>query len=168
MARESLSAEEIIGLLGGTAARVDALIVDVGTDRLRSSRQDGGWSANEVLAHLRACADVWGGCIETMLAEESPTIRAVNPRQWIKKTDYPRLEFATSLEAFRMQRARLMTILEGLGDDQWSRSATMTHSGAPIERTLQSFADRMAVHERRHLKQIEQIVRSLRVERDGG
>ena len=41
MARESLSAEEIIGLLGGTAARVDALIVNVGTDRLRSESYGG-------------------------------------------------------------------------------------------------------------------------------
>jgi hypothetical protein len=22
------------------------------------------WSATEVLAHLRACADMWGGCIQ--------------------------------------------------------------------------------------------------------
>ena len=32
---------------------------------------------------------MWGGSISTMLGEEHPTIRAINPRTWIHETDYP-------------------------------------------------------------------------------
>ncbi len=162
MPHPSLSTDEILDVLRQTPARVATSTDGYSTAQLRAIPPEGGWSVNEVLAHLRACADVWGSCIETILAQDHPTIRAINPRAWIKRTDYPQQEFTPSLEAFTAQRTRLMTILERLTVAQWSRSATMTHSGAPIERTLQSFAWRMAVHERAHVKQIERIVRSLR------
>jgi hypothetical protein len=60
--------------------RLAALTADVSPARLRATLGPGEWSANDVLAHLRACADVWGGCIVTMLADDHPTLRAVNPR----------------------------------------------------------------------------------------
>ena len=47
-----------------------------------------GWSATEILAHLRSCADVWGDCIAAILAEDRPTLRAINPTTWIDRTNY--------------------------------------------------------------------------------
>ena len=35
----------------------------------------------QVLAHLRACADVWGTCMVTIITQDQPTLRGVNPRQ---------------------------------------------------------------------------------------
>ena len=118
-----------------------------------------------MLAHLRACADVWGACITTMLAEDMPTLRAINPRAWIKRTDYLDLDFQPSLAAFARQRAELVAILQPLPRAAWSRAATVTGAGKPLERTVLSYARRMAGHERPHVKQIERIVTSLRMER---
>ena len=61
-----------------------------------------------------------GDCIATILAEDRPTIRAVNPRTWIKKTDYPNLEFRPSLRAFTTQRADLLAVLKALPPEGWS------------------------------------------------
>jgi uncharacterized damage-inducible protein DinB len=69
------------------------------------------WSAQEIVAHLRACAEVWGRSIERMLAEDHPTIRYVSPRGWIKKTDYLQERFQDSLKAFSDRRVRLVAIL---------------------------------------------------------
>ena len=63
------------------------------------------WSAQEIVAHLRACAEVWSGSIERMLAQDHPTIRYVSPRGWIKKTDYLEQDFRDSLRAFSERRA---------------------------------------------------------------
>ncbi len=71
---------------------------------LQSTPTHEGWSAHEVLAHLRACADVWGTCIVAMIAQDRPVLRAVNPRTWIKQTDYLDLEFVPSLRSFATQR----------------------------------------------------------------
>lgn len=120
------------------------------------------WSLNEVLAHLRACADVWGGCIATMIAEDGPTLRAVNPRMWITRTDYPALEFRPSLQAFATQRAELLAILEPLPPDGWTRGATVTGAGRPLERTVLSYARWLARHERSHVKHIERVVNAPR------
>ena len=69
---------------------------------------------------------MWGQCIVTIIAEDRPTIRAINPTTWIKSTNYPELEFATSLRAFITQRAELMALLDPLPTAGWSRRATVT------------------------------------------
>jgi hypothetical protein len=42
-----------------------------------------------------------GKYIATIIANDRPTIRAMNPTTWIKSTNYPELEFAPSLRALR-------------------------------------------------------------------
>jgi hypothetical protein len=130
--------------------------------QLRTAPSADEWSANDVLAHLRSCADMWGGYMTTILAEDKPTIRAINPRAWIKQTDYPALEFAPSLRAFSTQRAAVLAILERLPPEGWARTATVTGAGSPLERTVLDYADRLARHEQPHIKQIERIARSMR------
>jgi len=76
----SLTIEQILTLLPETPARIAALTAGLAPARLHTTPNHDGWSANDVLAHLRACADVWGNCILAMIAEDTPTPRAVNPR----------------------------------------------------------------------------------------
>jgi hypothetical protein len=118
------------------------------------------WSANDVLAHLRCCADVWGGAIRRILDEDTPKFRAVSPRGWIKRTNYLQLEFATSFSAFEAQRADLLVLLQRLEPAKWLRSATVTRSGKVVTETVLSYADRLASHERHHLVQLERIAES--------
>ena len=162
MTGRSLPIEEILPRLAETPSRLAALSAGLTPAQLRAAPAPGEWSANEVLAHLRACADMWGRGITDILAGEQPTLRAVNPRTWIRQTDYPDLEWAPSLSAFTTQRAELLTRLESLQPADWSRSAIFTGAGAPLVRTVHSFAERLARHERPHLKQIERIVTAVR------
>ena len=53
------------------------------------------WSAVTILALLRACSDQWGGACLAILADDRPTIRAVGPRSWVKRTDHAALPFST-------------------------------------------------------------------------
>jgi hypothetical protein len=112
-----------------------------------------------VLAHLRACGDVWGGNIMTIIAQDKPMYKGLNPRAWINKTDYLELEFQPSLLAFTTQRSAILAVLDALPPKSWSRPATMIDMvGKHLERTVLSYADALARHERSHLKQIERIV----------
>ena len=132
--------------------------------QLHAAPAPGEWSANEVLAHLRSCADVWGNYILTILHQDRPTIRAVNPRTWIKSTDYLEQEFQPSLQAFTVQRTELLAILEPLKPKTWLRLAVVTGAGKPLELTVHSYADRMAIHERPHLKQIKRTAGTMRMQ----
>jgi hypothetical protein len=161
VARDTITIEQTLALLAAAPRRIAELTADLTPAQLRTSPGPEEWSATEVLAHLRACADQWGGSIMSMLAEDHPTLRAINPRTWIKQTAYPELEFQPSFRAFAAQRAELLELLQPLPPDAWSRGSTMTGAGAPLERTVLSQAQRLAVHERPHLKQIESIVKTL-------
>ena len=162
MPSDSLTVEQVLALLAATPPRIAALAEGLTPAQLRTAPSDGEWSANEVLAHLRSCADVWGDCIATILAGDAPTIRAINPTTWIRQTDYPEQEFAPSLDAFTTQRAKLLALLGPLPPDDWVRSATVTGAGRPLERTVSSFAQRLARHERPHIRQIERALDAVR------
>jgi len=107
---------------------------------------------------------MWGGYIGRMLAEAHPRIRVINPRTWIKRTNYLKQEFDHNLQAFTDQRAELLETLRVLSPEEWERTATMTGAGKPLERNVRSYAESLAIHERPHLKQIthiaERIVRT--------
>jgi hypothetical protein len=66
--------------------------------------------------------------IAMIIAEDRPTIRAINPTTWIKSTNYPEMEFAPSLRAFAKHRAELLVLLRPLPKVAWSRARRL---GAP-------------------------------------
>jgi hypothetical protein len=157
----SLTSEQIVNMLAETPQRIAALTSGLAPEQLRLAPNHGEWSANDVLSHLRACADVWGGCIAAIIDQDRPALRAVNPRTWIKKTDYLELEFQPSLRAFTAQRAGLLAVLGPLAPEVWSRAATVTGAGKALERTVLFYARWMATHERPHVKQIARIAKAM-------
>ena len=163
MPSRSLTIEQILTLLAETPPRLAALTAGLEPAELHTAPNRSEWSVNDVLAHLRACAEMWGNCIAAIIAEDTPTIRAVNPRTWIKKTDYLELEFQPSLRSFAKQRTALLKVLEPLKPKDWSRTATVTGAGKPLVRTVYTYAEGLASHERPHVKQIERIVNTVRV-----
>jgi hypothetical protein len=102
---------------------------------------------------------MWGRYIAMIVAEDHPTIRAMNPTTWIKRTDYPELEFTPSLRAFNRQRAKLLKLLRSLPKSGWKRTALVTGAGRPRERTVHEYAEWLANHERSHVKHIARIVK---------
>lgn len=157
MSKTLLPVEQVLTLVTETPKQLTTLTAGVAPARLQTP-VDGEWSVNDVLAHLRACADVWGGCIAAILAEDKPTLRAINPRTWIRKTDYPEQKFQGSLRAFVVQRNELLARLRPLTPHDWSRSATVMGAGAPLERTVQFYAQWLGEHERPHIKQIKRML----------
>jgi hypothetical protein len=159
-----LTIEQVLTLLAEAPRRIAAATAGLESARLHAAPDEGEWSANEVLAHLRACSDVWGGSIVKMVRDDHPTLRAVSPRTYIHSTDYPDCEFGPSFEAYRRQRSELLSLLEGLSPEEWARGGTFTGAGRLLERTVLSEASAIAVHERPHVKQIERVVGMMRAE----
>ena len=91
--------EQILTMLAEAPLRLADLTAGLPPAQLLIPPEPGEWSARDVLAHLRACADMWGKYIVVILSEDRPTIKAVNPTTWIKQTNYRELEFKPSLQA---------------------------------------------------------------------
>ena len=119
-------------------------------------RQDRPWACTK--RYMTACTSSTG---ERVGCDDRPTLRAVNPTTWINKTDDLEQEFQPSLRAFATQRTDLLAVLEPLTPADWSRAATVTGAGKVLERTVLSYAQWLACHERPHVKQIERIVNTM-------
>ena len=150
-----------VSALEATPRRIAVAADGVENARLHFRPDKKTWSANDLLAHLRACADVWGGSMMQMIVQDHPTLRYVSPRTWIKKTNYPTLEFHPSLLAFTVQRETLIQSLKALSIPDWSRGATFTGTTLGREETVFRYARRMALHELTHCEQIEALLNSL-------
>jgi len=161
MADKQLTTEQLLAMLTAGPPRIAELTAACSPEQLRAHPIPGEWSAVDILAHLRSCADVWGNCIRQIVAEDHPTIRAINPTTWIKQTNYHDLEFAPSFAAFAQQRSDIVSFLQALAPESWTRAATVTGAGNALERTVFFYAQWLATHERPHLKQIASIVKAL-------
>ena len=157
-----MTPRHVIELLAATPPRIGTLAAQLAPDQLLAAPAPGEWSVNELVAHLRANADVWGGHIERILGEDRPTWRRVSPRAWLRKTDYAAWPFPASFEAYAAQRADLLAVLEPLAPEAWERVAVVRESGGRvIERSVLFYATSLATHEQEHLGQIADTVRAL-------
>lgn len=150
-----LPVDRILALLSEAPQRIEQAAAGLSAGELVKSPGEGEWSARDVLAHLRACADVWGGHIHRILAEDQPAIRGINPRIYIKKTDYAGQDFMKLFRDYERQRAELLAILNDLPPESWLRVARVTAYGQTFEKSVYFYADKMARHERGHVNQIE-------------
>jgi len=148
----------ILSLLAETSTRINSATTGVDHSRLHYKSEENPWSVNDILAHLRACADVWGKSIQEMIARDHPTLRYISPRTWVRRTDYPDQDFEASLQVFTHQRADLLQTLRSLEAEEWSRGATFTGTTRGREHTVMSYAQRLAQHENEHCKQILELM----------
>jgi uncharacterized damage-inducible protein DinB len=162
-ARSTPNASEIravLTLLSETPKTIARIAHGLDERRLHRQPEVDAWSAQEIVAHLRACAEVWGRSIDRMVTEDHPTIRYVSPRGWIRKTDYLQQGFRETLRKFSEQRAGLVTRLRKLPAGGWTRSATFTGTTSGRDGTVLSYANRIAEHEVRHLGQLHRTLTS--------
>jgi len=151
----------VINLLTSTPHRIASATRGLSDKELSWKPAADSWSVTEILAHLRACADVWGESIAKILKQDNPTFRHVSPRTWIRKTNYMDLDFAASFLAFRKQREKLLTILQLLPQEDWVRRGNVKTATAIREETVLSYAHRLANHENRHCGQIDRVLHAL-------
>lgn len=154
MAQKYFPIPKILTILADDPVRIAETTTGLTPAQLRTSPTENEWSVNEILAHLRACSDVWGGHILRILAEDTPTLIGVNPRTWMKKTNYLELDFAASFQAFTRQRFELLVVLRVLQPDDWNRASSVQAWGQVYAKTLLGYADGLARHERTHVRQI--------------
>lgn len=121
---------------------------------LRAKSEKKSWSANDILAHLRSCADIWTYSIYAMLAAHDPELPDINERKWANVTCYAALPFAKSLEAFSLQRENLLWVLKALPFEAWEKSAMIFGR----KHTIFTQTRRLAKHETEHCEQIKELL----------
>src|SRR5262245_28782124 len=153
-----LEVEEILGILRTSVGRLEGLATGLTDEQLDAPLEPGEWSAAEILGHLRACDDVLGGNIRRIVTEDRPAWRRRSPREWLGKPEYA-APFSGALEAFAQGRRSVLSVVEPLTGEQWSRVAIVTVSpGKVLEQSTRFFGDWLAGHEQVHLEHLERLV----------
>ena len=70
----------IVALLTHAPFRLETATRGLQTTQLYLRSDAEPWSVSDILAHLRACSDVWGKSIIAMITRDNPTLRYVSPR----------------------------------------------------------------------------------------
>ena len=113
----------------------------------------GEWSAVEVLAHLRAAAEVFSHSIYMFLLDDAPVIPYIHPNQWWHMQGYSEISFDENLQMFELNRRHLLRKLRSLTPSTWERSGTIKTQ----TRTVYGEMRRMALHEKGHYGQIQAL-----------
>lgn len=147
----------VLAQLAQGPQRIAAATEAIPVAQLQQRSEAEPWSVADILAHLRACSDLWGAAINAMLTEDNPKRRYVSPRSWVKKPTYAEQEFAVALDLFTLERQKLIATLDALDGAGWQRPGTFTGT-SPRQRnqTVFSYAERIVNHEQPHLEQIEE------------
>ena len=147
--------EKYLAILSETAPRLEQAVKGQDEARLHFKADKTAWSVNEILAHLRACADLWTHSIYAMLAENEPMFSDINERKWAKVTRYAELPFRELFQVFSLQRENLLRVLKALPFEAWERSAIIFER----KHTIFTQTRRMAKHEMDHIEQIENLLK---------
>ena len=126
-------------------------------EELRRRPSPDEWSPRELLAHLHACAEVWGKDIDRMLAQDAPSYRNVHARKVMLLDRHVTPTFEEATRAFATLRTTFLETIRSLRPDQWERSAVIDRRPS----TVYLHVKRMASHEVVHRAQIEAAVNSV-------
>ena len=141
--------------LSETPQRIARAVEDFDQARLRLREDAKSWSVNDILAHLRSCADLWAHSIYAMLAEKEPVLSDINERKLAKITRYAERPFFESFQVFSLHRDNLINVLRNLPFESWERSAIIFE----CKHTVFTQTRRMAKHENEHILQNETVLR---------
>lgn len=154
----------LLSLLELTPARLAQDLEAVSDERLRARPPGGGWSALEVLCHLRDVeAEIFAPRIATFLdgaadgSQVLPGAASVDARnaEWARARDYAHADPAAVLAAFAGARGAGLARLELLGPAERARAAIHPARGAI---TLAEHVEKMAEHDLAHARQIERAL----------
>jgi hypothetical protein len=169
--------EQRLERLARTPDELAAAIEGRGDDGLSRRPDPGGWSAKDVVCHLRDVEELVILRLHTMLAMDEPKVLGVgsqptdaaawgfggdvpfplDPDRWREERQYERNDPHAALAAFRRRRGEVLALLASLSPEQWRRGA-IHPSG---ERwTFEDWTAGTAGHDDSHLEQLRQSLAS--------
>jgi FMN phosphatase YigB (HAD superfamily) len=114
------------------------------------------WSLTEIACHLRDVEiEINQPRLRKILSEANPFIAAIDSDEWALPRGYAVQDGAAAFAAFVEARRETLTLLDGLADADWKRTA---RHGAFGPTTLQELVSFTVEHDRTHLRQMRELV----------
>ncbi|MEX1253398.1 MAG: DinB family protein [Dehalococcoidia bacterium] len=134
-----------------------------------------GWSARDVICHLRDVEELSILRFHLMLASDDPKVFVVgapppdgerwgiggdvpfplDPERWVEERQYDRSDAALALAAFRRRRGEALALLDSLSPGQWQRGSIHPERGRI---TFEEWTAGIASHDDNHLEQLRRAL----------
>ncbi len=144
-----------LAVQAATPKKIERLIKNVPTARLRKRPAADKWSVCEILAHLADAEIVGGFRMRLILGAPGTPVAAFDQDSWVSSGHYNKRDPRKSVEQFRVVREANLALLKSLTPEQWK------HYGMHAERgqeTIEHIVRMFAGHDLNHLRQIEEIL----------
>lgn len=146
--------EDLLNRLSATPLRVAQAVAGWSEDQLQAAPTSDGWSAAEILAHVRASDDILAYRAYAILTRDNPPLPSYDERRWAEVAGYALLQFHESLHAFSLRRAELVLMLRRAAPGEWQRTGTHEARGSLV---LFDIMGTLVGHEEEHCAQLEAI-----------
>lgn len=155
--RSVTEASALEARLRGHLAALRTLAAELDEKAWASPAADGGWSATEIVCHLRDVErEINLVRLEAVLSQVDPFLPAPDSDQWAIPRAYRQQSGIDALRALTAGRKQLVARLQTLGLDAWDRTARHAVLGPTRLRELLAI---VAEHDVIHLRQLLHTVR---------
>jgi DinB superfamily len=134
---------------------VEAAVAGLSDEELDRAPEEGGWTPREVVNHLADSEMASAHRVARLLAEDEPVIQGYDEERFATRLHYGSRPIGPSLAALRAARESVATLLDLVGEDDWTRAGTHTESG-PY--SVQTWLEIYARHAHEHAEQIRRAV----------
>jgi hypothetical protein len=142
---------ERIGMIAALPAQLEAAVKALPPGALDVPYRDGGWTARQVVHHLADSHVNSYVRVRLALTEDAPTIKTYEESRWAELHDARSGDPEVSLALLRAVHARLVSLLESLGPEDFERAARHPEWGdITVDWLLQMYS----WHGRHHLGHI--------------
>lgn len=115
-----------------------------------------GWTAHQVLGHLRDFEDVILTRARLTVNEENPLLPFPNPDELAEQRNYHQIPWRTLLSEWQQARTEHLTFLAGRSESDWERPAQHPTRG-PF--TLHDQIFLTSLHDSLHIEQMTRILK---------
>lgn len=149
----------ILPIMKSTPAVLDSQCRVLPVESWKKHPNSGEWGLTEILCHLRDVdAEVNLPRLDKILDETYPFIPGMDTDHWAEERKYSQQDGRQAFRQYLSGRMKLIDRLAALTEEDWQRRARHTIFGPT---TLSEMMGIIASHDRLHIQQVEQVIKSL-------
>jgi len=152
-----LGRAELVDALAATPDRLRELLRGQPAEALSRGPGGGGWSAIEVVRHVRDVVQVYGMRFKWMILEDDPFLPNYDEDRWVAQSPDGPAQLEAMLDELAAHRAETVRLLRALPPDGWSRRGRHEVLG---EVELEPYVRHQLAHEEQHLAQLAAALRT--------
>ena len=151
---EYLDDQDPLKVLPVTARKIEAILEELGAERVEQPPAPGKWCAREIVCHLADCELTFGFRLRQTLGEEHHIIQPFDQERWADR--YAGYDVRDALATFHAVRIWNLALIRSLPPEIHAKPVIHPERGSM---TFSTIVETMGGHDINHLRQLEGIAK---------